>query len=224
MKPRQSSLWILLTALTCCAIMAWVDGWLRPGYAIKSAIKLSCFGAVPLLLYAGHKETGVFAMFRPEKKGVLSALGLGIGVYGVIMGAYFLLRNHMDFAAIAGSLTENAGVNKDNFLLVSLYISFVNSMLEEFFFRGFLFSGLKQRRGRGFAYLFSSILFALYHVAMMTGWFSPWLMLLALTGLAAGGAVFNYLNERFGCIYISWMVHMFANFAINTIGFIILNR
>ena len=32
------------------------------------------------------------------------------------------------------------GVNAGNFVFVALYISIVNSLLEEFFFRGFAFS------------------------------------------------------------------------------------
>jgi len=55
---------------------------------------------------------------------------------------------------------------------------------------------------------------------MMIGWFSPLIFLLALTGLFVGGLIFNFFNERFGNIYVSWLIHMFANFAINTVGFI----
>ena len=36
-----------------------------------------------------------------------------------------------------------------------------------------------------------------------------------------GGCIFNYLNEMNGNIYPSWFVHMFANFGINTVGFIL---
>ena len=40
-------------------------------------------------------------------------------------------------------------------------------------------------------------------------------------GLIVGGLIFNALNDKFGNIYPSWFVHMAANFAINTIGFIL---
>jgi hypothetical protein len=33
--------------------------------------------------------------------------------------------------------------------------------------------------------------------------------------------IFNILNEKSENIYASWLSHMFANFAINTIGFIL---
>ena len=133
------------------------------------------------------------------------------------------MRNFFDFSGIAGALLENAGVDGSNFLYVSLYISLVNSLLEELYFRGFLFLNLKKEVGSRFAYLFSAGAFALYHVAMMIGWFEPMLWLLVMAGLFAGGMIFNWLNEKLGSIYPSWLVHMFANFAINTVGNLLLN-
>lgn len=210
---------VLVIAVFCCAAMALVDGVLRPGYALKSAIKIALFLGLPLLF--GPRKTSL-ALFRFPGKKLLPALSLGLGVYGVILGGYFLVSNWFDFSGIADSLTQNAGVNADNFLYVSLYISFANSLLEEFFFRGYLFTNLKTLASRPFAYLFSALAFAAYHVAMMLGWFSPVLFLLVMAGLTVGGVLFNWLNEKLGTLYGSWLVHMFANFAINTIGFLLL--
>ena len=64
-------------------------------------------------------------------------------------------------------------------------------------------------------------MFAFYHVGMTSGWFNPIIYALSLIGLFVGGCIFNYLNEKCENIYTSWLVHMFANFAINTIGFIL---
>ena len=213
---------LVSVALLCCTVMTLVDGVIRPGYAVKSAIKVVLFLLLPLLLARFDGELEFRALFRFRRRGSGMALGLGLLVYAVILGAYFLLRQVFDFAPIAALLSENAGVDRGNFLFVSLYISFVNSLLEEFFFRGFLFLNLRRRTRRSFAYLFSAALFAAYHVAMMTGWFSPLLFALAMVGLTAGGMMFNALNEREGTVYPSWLVHMFANFAINTVGFILL--
>ena len=224
MTAAKLRLWVvLLTGLVCCGIMALVDGLWQPGYAVKSAVKLAVFGLLPLVLTKAFKLISFKELFLFRKKGFVTALGLGLGIYALILGGYFLLRNMFDFSGIAGSLTENAGVTKDNFLYVSLYISFVNSLLEEFFFRGFLFRNLKERSKPVMAYGISAVLFAVYHIAMMIGWFGFGLNALVLLGLTAGGLIFNRLNERLGCIYGSWLTHMFANFAINTIGFLLLN-
>ena len=202
--------------------MTWVDGWLRPGYAVKSAIKITLFLLLPLLATRLFELTPLKTLLQIKKKGFLIALGLGVGLYGLILGGYFLVRPYFDFSNIAASLTANAGVTKDNFLFVSLYISFVNSLLEEFFFRGFVFGNLRCG-GKWLSYGFSAAAFALYHVAMMAGWFQPLLFLLVMVGLMAGGVIFNLLNEKLETLYGSWLVHMFANFAINTIGFLLLS-
>lgn len=220
---QKKNTWLLiLSAVLCCGIMAVVDGVIQPGYAVKSAIKISLFLAVPFLVSRFCTELRFAQLFRFRREGLLPALGLGAAVYAVILGGYFLLRGWIDFSGIVDSLSSGAGVNRDNFLFVSLYISFINSLLEEFFFRGFLFANLKASSTRRFAYIFSSLMFALYHVAMMIGWFHPAVTLLLIAGLMVGGMIFNSLNEKQENICTSWLVHMFANFAINTIGFILM--
>ena len=221
MNKRNS--WLLVcAAFVCCGIMAVVDGIIQPGYAVKSAIKISLFLLVPFLVSRFGNGLQIARLFRFRRNGILPALSLGAGVYGVILGGYFLLQNWIDFSGIVDSLSSGAGVTKDNFLFVSLYISFINSLLEEFFFRGFLFANLKPSAGRGFAYGFSSAMFAIYHVAMMIGWFHPAVTVLLIAGLTVGGMIFNFLNEKQENILTSWLVHMCANFAINTVGFILM--
>lgn len=219
---KKSVVLILATTIGCCIAMTFVDGLLRPGYAIKSAIKVALFMLVPLLVSKLDTDVFYLPLLKPKKKGLLAACGLGVGLYVLILGGYFLIGPYFDFSNIADSLTSNAGVTKDNFLYVSLYISFANSFLEEFFFRGFVFTNLKVLAGRKLAYAFSAIVFSGYHVAMMLGWFSVPLFLLVMVGLTAGGIIFNWLNEKLDTIYCSWLTHMFANFAINTIGFLLL--
>lgn len=218
---KKNVLAICALVLLGCAAMALVDGVLRPPYAVKSAVKLALFLLAPLLYgYAAGKD-GYRALFRIQRRALLRVLALGFGVFALILGAYFALRSVFDFSAVTALLGKNAGVTAENFLWVSLYISFVNSLLEEFFFRGFAFLVLRRYAGERFACVFSALSFALYHTAMMLGWFPPLLFLLALAGLTAGGVLFNLLDARAGTIFPSWAVHIFANLAINTVGFIL---
>jgi len=220
---KKRSAWIVLAfTVFCCVAMALVDGVIRPGYAAKSAVKAVMFMLVPLIASVMDKDLLYLSLLRPKKRGTVISVLFGVGIYVLILGGYFAVSRFFDFSQIAGALTENAGVTKDNFLFVSLYISFANSFLEEFFFRGFVFTNLSRSTGRVFAYIFSALSFSLYHTAMMIGWFSPVLFALVMVGLAAGGVLFNFLNEKTDTIYCSWLTHMFANFAINTIGFMLL--
>lgn len=210
----------VLVAITCI-IMAIVDAVIQPGYAVKSLIKIILFLLIPLVYGLFDKEVNIKKLIKPNKSGIVTAISLGAAVYVIILGSYFVFRNVFDFSALTTSLGETTGVNKSNFIWVAIYISFINSLLEEFFFRGFSFITLKKFTTRKFAYIFSSLSFALYHIAMMIGWFGVPVIFISLLGLFAGGLIFNKFDEKNENIYLSWLTHMFANFATNTIGFIL---
>lgn len=213
--------WIIGIVVFGCIVMGFVDAVWQPQYFVKSAIKVVLFVGLPVVYFVLVREKGIPSFLKPNKEGLKLALLLGVGVYVVIVGAYFLFKDVFDFSGITESLTGDIGVTKANFLYVALYISFMNSFLEEFFFRGFAFLQLKKYTTRFFAFGLSALTFAVYHVAMMIGWFSLPLFLLTMIGLFVGGAVFNLFNEKHQNIYTSWLVHMFANFGINTIGLLL---
>lgn len=220
-KISKKLICTIVIVMLGCIVMAITDAIFKPTYIIKSIIKIIFFLIIPLIYFWKNKDSEIKKIIIPSKKGLIKSLILGVGVYVIIFSAYLIIRNFYDFFLIADLLINNVGVNGNNFIFIALYISFCNSLLEEFFFRGFAFLNIIKYMGRKWAYLFSSVMFAVYHIAIMNGWFSPILFVLAMLGLMIGGFIFNYLDEKNENIYNSWMVHMFANFAINTIGFII---
>ncbi len=212
---------IPILVIIACAVMGIVDAVIQPGYAVKSFVKIIMFLLIPTACAFFNKDINIRKLLKPNKKGFIVAIASGLGVYAVVLGAYLAFKNVFDFSALTKSLNETTGVNKSNFLWVALYISFVNSLLEEFFFRGFSFITLKSYTTRKFAYIFSSLSFSLYHIAMMIGWFGLPVILISLLGLFAGGMIFDRFDEKYENIYLSWLIHMFANFATNTIGFML---
>lgn len=220
---NKKSVYIMISIVVFSIFVCLIDALIQPNYFVKIPIKILFFLALPMLFFIINKRD--FDEFKKlfvfKKNGILKALLLGILVYLVIIIGYFLLKSIIDFSNVTTSLTSGMGITAKNFLYVSLYISLMNSFLEEFFFRGYGFITLKKYTSRRFAYIFSSVIFAIYHVGMLVDMFNIWTSLLLLVGLIIGGCIFNYLNEANDNIYPSWFVHMFANFAINTIGFIL---
>ena len=221
MTNKKRTFAIMIITVIACIIMAIVDGVIQPDYVVKSSVKLVRFLSLPMIYAIFDKEIDIKSLFKANRRGMKTAFLLCIPVFVIILGAYLLLKDVFDFSAVTASLTANIGVNKHNFVFVALYISFVNSLLEEFFFRGFAFLVLRKTASDRFAYTFSAAAFALYHIAIMTGWFSVVVFAITMVGLFAGGLIFNFLNTKSNNIYTSWFVHMFANFAINTIGFML---
>ena len=221
MTDRKRIFAIVMIVSLSCIVLAVIDGIIHPRYLIKSGIKLILFLVVPFVYALFDKKMRLRELFKINRRGMRTALMLCIPVYIIILLGYFMLRNIFDFSEVTVSLTKNIGVNRDNFAVVAIYISFINSLLEEFFFRGFAFLALNRISSYKFASIFSALAFALYHIAIMSGWFSVGMFAITISGLFIGGLVFNYLNARSDNIYTSWFVHMFANFAINTVGFML---
>ena len=210
----------MLAIIFCCFIMSALELIVKPTYFVKSAIKLILFVMIPILLVITRKDTGTLRFFKPNKRTLLPMLALGVLMFAFIVGAYFILGKFFDLSSITSSLDE-IGVTKQNFVFVALYIAVCNSFLEEFIFRGIGYICLSQKIGGKIACVFSAICFALYHITMMIGWYSFGLTALVIFALFAGGVILNILDSKCKTVYPSWIVHIFANLAINTIGMIL---
>lgn len=221
MDKRQSAISIIVLVVLGCVSMAIIDGIVSPTYVIKSIIKFVVFLLLPLFYVKISGKVSLKPLFMIHKKTLFQLLLFGLFVYLFILMGYFFIKPYFDFSNVTISLSSRIGVNSNNFIFVALYISFINSLLEEFFFRGFAFLCLLKVMGRKTVYLFSSIAFAIYHIAIMTNWFSPILFIALIISLIGAAMLFNWLDERTESIYPSWLIHMSANFAINTIGFIL---
>ena len=214
---------ILIMSLLACILILAIEGYIEPEYVLKSAIKLVVF-FISILGYM--KICGAYKILDQFKymkfRDFKAILGLSIGVYFFIIILFFLLKDYIDLDVIRNNLLAKENITATNFVYVSLYISFVNSFLEELFFRGFMFLSLTKSGSRRFAYLISSLVFSLYHVAIISAWFNIWIFILIIVGLMFVGYIFNYITEKLDSFLASWIVHIFANLAINTIGFMML--
>lgn len=211
----------LLFVVMACITMGIVDAIIQPGYIFKSLIKIFVFISLSYAFSFIDKQYSMKDVLTFKVQNTKTAILVGITLYIIIVGGYLLFKDVFDFSNLTTSLNQTTGVNKDNFLFVAIYISFVNSFLEEYFFRGFAFLTLKKLTSRKFAYLFSSLSFALYHIAMMIGWYDIIVIIICLIALMIGGCIFNYFDEHDETIYMSWLIHGFANLATNTIGLLL---
>ncbi len=227
-SDRRLTLFICTMVMAMCVIMALCDGILALSYWQKTAVKLCSFALIPSLCGLFVHGYSPFAAFhfpnRSKKAGrgviLFSVIG-GLLLFGLMLAAYFLLRDVIDFSGITASLESGEGVTRENFPLVAAYITICNSLLEEFFFRGTAYLALSRAAGKRFACVFGAAAFSLYHAAILDGWFSPLLFALLLAGLFVGGVIFNVLADRAESLYPSWFLHMAANLGINTIGMIL---
>lgn len=163
---------------------------------------------LPLFWIGGH----YFA--RPNMQRLKIALLLGIGAVLFIQIAYGALQQFVDAEQIKSLLAERQRITAENFIWIAIYVTFGNSILEELLFRGYILQSEIKR-----PWMVSSLLFAIYHLAIFIGWFSWWVLLFALFCLIVGGLIFCWLNANRPSLWNSWLMHIFADISIITIGF-----
>ncbi|MCR4854919.1 MAG: CPBP family intramembrane metalloprotease [Erysipelotrichaceae bacterium] len=216
----KENLTALILSMTAIAVMSAVERFLMPPYFLKSIIKVTVFTMAilihGLLFKKSYSQVTGMRFKAPSRKLFLFM----ILVYLFIILAFLIARDQIDLDTIEERLLEKEGLNRNNFLFIFSYIILCNSYLEESFFRGYLSRHLSS--DTGIARICSAILFALYHVSIMSGWFPPILFILLIAGLSISALILQYIADREETIAASWLVHAFANLAINTIGTIMI--
>ena len=217
-RGRKQAALVLLPVTAGCLAMAWIEGSLRPVYPVKSALKIAVFlGCSGLYMLLTRDWTPWKSFRRPSCQALRLAALLALGTLAVLLGGYLLLSPWLDLSAIPANLAAKEGITRQTFSLAAIYITFCNSLLEEYFFRGFAFLSLHQMGYKKLAYGFSALAFALYHLSIAGSWGAPVLVLLMVAGLTAAGLLFSWLDRQ-GSILPAWLVHMGANLATNTVG------
>lgn len=205
-------------AVLAIVIMSFTERYLTLGYWFKSLIKLVVFGSL-IVLYSRYthksiKEIINFKFRLPGKKLFI----VMILVYLIVIAAYFIFKDQLNLEALKNSLFSKEQLTRDNFYWIFIYIIVINSFLEESFFRGFLFNAFKKNSMLLTGYLFASLMFAIYHIGIISSWFNPLVFVTAMIGLLGAGIMLQYIEERYDNLLASYLVHSFANIAINTIG------
>lgn len=218
-NQTKKLLTIIISAVIAVAVMCAVESILQPGYVWKSVVKITMFFGSVVLFYLLYKDEKIKEKFKiKNKKAFAVSSVIALLTVGVIIGAYALISDYVDPNQIKDSLLNKEKVSVENFLYVALYISAVNSFLEEIFFRGLLFLQIKKLGYRKLAYNISAIFFAVYHIGIVTGWFNFWVFLLVIFLLYVAGVILNKAAEACDSFLGSWVIHIAANLGINAIG------
>ncbi len=212
---------IIVYAVACLIILYIVEQVLMTPYIIKTIVKVPMFTLFPFLLQQHLLKSKVsLKMKRSEQK---FTLFWSIFVFVLIFAAAFSLKSFIDTEAISSDFGNRMQLSRNSMIIAGIYTIFVNSFIEEYFFRGFIFQEMfKQGRNRS-AYLISSAAFAIYHVSIFEAWFSVWLMMIMLLGLFVGGLLFAYFVKKTGSILASWLIHVSADLALVLFGFLVLD-
>jgi uncharacterized protein len=217
------------TVLTWAYFIALADSdpWLQKGtYGIGKVIQFAFPLAFVLL---ASKERWRFRGM--DSSGLVLAVGFGALVGGAMLGLYHYWLKPAGF--FVGPVKEEIMEKLQGFgvtspaayTLLAVFYALVHSLLEEYYWRWFVFGRLKNVTPLTAAVAISSVGFAAHHVLVLAryfGWDSPATWLFAVC-VAIGGAVWAIVYLRSKSLLGPWFSHLLVDAAIFAIGFDLMN-
>ncbi len=162
----------------------------------------------------------------PHYQGVNAGLTFGSLVGAAMFALYLFVLRGSDLLIAANEqiLDKVLGMGIDavwKYAALGLFYSLVHSLLEEYYWRWFVFGQLRRIVSLGPAIAISSLGFMAHHVLVLGKFFgfdSPAAWLFSAC-VAVGGAFWSWLYERTGSLLGPWLSHALVDAAIFLIGF-----
>ncbi len=229
----------LLFAMTFPTVAAWsyfiglagpgtaVNPWQQGAYAAGKVVQF----AFPVLFLAVGGGPWPRPL-RPRWDGMGIGLAFGLLVAGLMLGVYFGFLRHSPLLTatprqVQQKLEQVGMATPARYAVMAVFIVIAHSLLEEYYWRWFVFGRLRLLVPRAAAVVLSSLAFMAHHVVVLYVYLPGkfWVAVVPFSlGIAAGGAVWAWLYDRAGTLYPSWLSHLLVDAAIFAIGWDLLSR
>jgi membrane protease YdiL (CAAX protease family) len=221
-----ASLFPLLMAWLYFVVLADADPgrnvWLFRLYAIGKLIQFP-FPLVYVFLF----ERGHHALKRPSLRGLWTGIAFGLLVdaamialyYGWLQGSGWLTGTPK---RIFAKLSDFHVASASDYLLLGAFLSVLHSGLEEYYWRWFVFGGMRRYLPFAPAAVLAGLAFMAHHVVILVVYFPNQLWTLAIPfslGVAVGGIAWAWLYERSGSLIAPWLSHALVDAGILWIGY-----
>jgi len=137
----------------------------------------------------------------------LSALVVAavLGVYTLVGGEWIDVEHFRDVVARAGLGTRT------RFAFFGVYIALVNSLVEEYVWRWFVYRRCEELVGSVRAVPLAAACFTAHHVVAFSVQFGASVGLLASLGVFVAGCIWSACYLRYRSIWPGWIVHVVAD-------------
>jgi uncharacterized protein len=159
----------------------------------------------------------------PTTSGLGLGVALGVAVGSIMLAAYFFwLRPGGNLADTANAVREKLSAfhidTPSRLIAMGLFYSLLHSLLEEYYWRWFVFGRLRSLVSLRTAIVISSLGFMAHHAIVLWDYLHWWAVL-ASAAVAVGGAMWAWLYQRSQSIYAPWLSHLLIDAALFTIAF-----
>lgn len=159
-------------------------------------------------------ETLASLGFKDIRKNLAQALSAGVLVAGAVYFFFTLLQLQiMDISSVQTILKDWNIDAAYSFWFVPVMV-LANSVVEELYWRGYIFAKLLKQRSGTMTVVLSSLFYASYHLLTTVALFSVKYAILCTGSIFAAGLAWGYIRLRTGSIWFPVITHFFADLGI----------
>lgn len=164
-------------------------------------------------------EKGKLSWSPPLRGGLAVGAASGVTVAGIIVvGAWLVGVQTMDLGPLRTEVQEMGLHTALPYLAGAAGWTFVNSLMEEYVYRWFIFHQCAALTKGWVAVITTATIFTAHHVIAVSQYLEPLFTLLASAGVFAGGVIWSWLYMRYRSIWPGWLSHVLADIAVFGIG------
>lgn len=216
--------------VACCLLPAvqtlvtiqlqWLTAVTYP--ALKAAMVV-----VPIAVWRWCRlgRADVFGRIGVRRTRLLAGALVGAAMAGAILAMYYAaFRGRVDHVApLLIDKLDSLGLRQHYWTMV-VVISFANSLLEEYYWRGFILGELLGRVGRSAACLIAAGLFGLHHVFAVLCLADAWLIAFGVACTVVAGLVWAQMRARGASLLDCYVSHVMADLAALWVGWDVISR
>jgi len=220
---QRHALFALALLVPAASIGKTMAMWIAPGALGKSVYFLCKVWLLLLpLAWLRYVDREPFSI-SPMRRGGLGVGALtGIAITAIILGGFWLLGREIDPAPLRGLAQTNRFDSLPTYLLFAAYLTLVNSLLEEYVWRWFVYRNCEKLMPSGIAVIASAAFFTIHHVVALKSYLTWGPTLLASAGVFIGGALWSVLYWRYRSVWPGFVSHAIIDAGVFIGGWVLL--
>ena len=217
---QNRNLTALILSVPITSIGAAMSLWIAPGIIgqailIVGQIWLLCL-PIFWLLKIEHQAVKIS---QPKQFDYITGIIIGLLMFAAIIFVYwFLLRHWIDVNVVRERLDRVVQLDRTSFILAGIYFTIINALIEEYFWRWFVYSRCKELVSDSVAVWLTALFFTLHHtigLAFFTDWRTT---LVSSLAVFIAGVIWSDYYRRYGSIWSNYISHAIADLALHLVA------
>lgn len=157
---------------------------------------------------------------RPSIGELKAGTILGLAMLGIILAAYGLIgQDWIDPISVRAKAQQVGLANPILYLVSAVYFTFINSLVEEYIWRWFVYRKCERLLPGIEAVGLAALCFTLHHIIALNAYIgNEWVVALGSLGVFMAGAVWSWCYLTYRSLWSCYISHLLADLAIALVG------